>query len=338
MRPDLSKQVDVDGMRALPGLDEGGALESADGAPPGTEWVEVEVGLEATTKKKTRVLVSKPSTFAGRTGYLASFIDGWEIPFPMPDSPDDILAPRRGGDGNEPVLKYEHFSTLQSSSRRMPMVVGVNIDGSREKKITRTSTPWRFDGRLDVEDQIGDEVYSEEKNMLDRGHMVRREDPIWGRPTVAARANVDTFHFTNSCPQMATVNQQVWLGLENYILHNTRDEDLQVTAFTGPVFRPRDLTYRGARIPSSFFKVVAVVNEDGRPSATAYEVSQKEELSELEFVFGAYKTFQTSIKAIEEKTGLTFGDLKKYDGFSVSEARGGPRKRVELESLEMVRI
>jgi endonuclease G len=337
MIADLNKKVDIDGMRRIGIAEDGdsGALESV--APPGTEWQTIEVGLEGTTRtKKIKVLVSKPETFAGRKGYDAKFIDGWEIPLPKPANGDDLRQLRRGGQGY--VLSYEHFSTVQSKSRRMPMFVAVNIDGNKEKRITRTSTPWRFDGRLDVEDQIGDEVYSEEKNVLDRGHMVRREDPIWGTPTVASRANIDTFHFTNSCPQMAKVNQQIWLGLENYILHNTRDEDLFVTVFTGPVFGKSDLKYRGALIPKSFFKVVAVVDGDGRPSATAYEVSQEDELSELEFVFGAYKTFQTSIAAIEDKTGLTFGDLKEQDGFSVSEKKGNARKRVALESLEMVRI
>ena len=333
--PDLTKTVDINGMRrmGLAGADEGG-LESAGSD---TEWQEIEVGFEAAGgSTRIRVLVSKPEAFAGRTGYDPKFIDGWEIPLPKPGTGDDLRQLRRGGEGH--VLTYQHFSTVQSKSRRMPMFVAVNIDGNKTKKITRTSTPWRFDGRLDVEDQIGDEVYSEEKNVLDRGHMVRREDPIWGLPEIASRANIDTFHFTNSCPQMATVNQRVWLGLENYILLNTRDEDLFVSAFTGPVLGKNDLKYRGALIPKSFFKVVALVADGGRPSATAYEISQEDELSELEFVFGPYKTFQTSIAAVEEKTGLSFGDLKDYDGFSVSEKKGRKPLRVELGSLEDIRI
>ena len=190
------------------------------------------------------------------------------------------------------------------------MFVGVNIDGTHERKITRTATPWRFDGRLDVADQIGDEVYSEQKNVLDRGHMVRREDPIWGEDMeIARRANIDTFHFTNACPQMAQVNQQVRLGLEDYILRNTRTRDMRVSVFTGPVFTGSDFPHRGALVPKSFWKVVAVVTDEGRPSATAYEVSQEEQLSALEFAFGKYKTFQCSIRSIEGETALSFGDL-----------------------------
>ena len=327
MKPDLTKTVDAAGMRQLSVDMDTEGLEGP--APPGTEWQVIDLGLEGRRPRTMRVLVTKPETFDGRAGYRSDFIPGWDIPMPIPGS--DVQSPRRGADG--PVLQYEHFSTVQSKSRRMPAVVAVNIDGHKSRKITRTSTPWRFDGRLDVADQIGDEVYAEEKNVLDRGHMVRREDPIWGDPVIASQANVDTFHFTNSCPQIARVNQRTWLGLENYILLNSRNEDLLVSVFTGPVFRNDDMKYRGAPIPKSFFKIVAIVTDNGRPSATGYEVSQEEELSDLEFVFGPYKTYQASIASIEDKTGLKFGDLKKYDGFSVS-----GRGRVELESLESVRI
>jgi endonuclease G, mitochondrial len=336
MRVDLNKTVDSDGMRAI-GVHDAADRGLAAAAPAGTEWREIAAGIEGTGAAATiKVLVSKPETFVGREGYLEDFIEGWTIPLPVPASLDDVC--RLGAGGSDYVLKYEHFSTVQSKSRRMPMFVAVNINGNKERKITRTAIPWKFDGRLDLADQIGDEVYSDENNVLDRGHMVRREDPVWGDPAIAGRANTDTFHFTNSCPQMAKVNQVTWLGLENYILHNARDEDLIVSVFTGPVFGKDDVPFRGALIPRSFFKVVAVVTDEGRPSATGYEVGQEPALTALEFAFGAYKTYQTSIASIEEKTGLTFGDLRKYDGFSVSEKKGGARRRVALENLEMIRI
>lgn len=320
--------------------EQAGALETL--APPeGTEWVEIEepASLEAATgrPKKRRVLFTKVETLAGRQGYQPDFLDGWPIPLPKPrdEMADDVRLLRRGGDGFE--LKYEHFSTVQSISRRLPMFVAVNIDGAKRRKITRTSVPWCFDGRLDVLDQTGDDVYAHTNKTLDRGHMVRREDPNWGAMSVARRANTDTFHFTNACPQMAKVNQHVWLGLEEYLLHNTQENDMQVSVFTGPVFTNHDHPYRGALVPKSFWKVVAVI-AGRRPSATAYEVSQEKALSALEFVFGEYKTFQCSIREIEEKTSLLFGDLARYDGYSVSESRTGRRNRTQLDSLEMVQI
>lgn len=55
------------------------------------------------------------------------------------------------------------------------------------------------------------------RNDLDRGHLVRRRDPVWGSTTVAAQANLDTFHLTNAAPQVAAFNQDkaLWAGMEN---------------------------------------------------------------------------------------------------------------------------
>jgi endonuclease G len=341
MRADLSKTVDISGMLQIGERVDTAGLESMV-LPEGVEWVDVEEvsGLEAAGRhpRTRRVPVTKSETFAGRVGYDDSFLNGWKIPLPKPtgERADDMRPLRRGNQGHE--LKYQHFSAVQSISRRMPMFVAVNIDGDHERKITRTSMPWCFDGRLEVSDQIGDEVYANTKRQLDRGHMVRREDPIWGTMKEAKQANIDTFHYTNACPQIADVNEHIWLGLENYILRNTRKDDMRVSVFTGPVFSGNDHPYRGILVPKSFWKVVAIVTDDGRPSATAYEVSQEEQLTALEFVFGAYSTFQSSIRSIEEKTSLSFGDLSRYDGFSVTETRTGKSARTKLESLEMVRV
>ena len=38
--------------------------------------------------------------------------------------------------------------------------------------------------------------------VFDRGHMVRRLDPVWGTEGPARLANADTHHYTNSCPQV----------------------------------------------------------------------------------------------------------------------------------------
>jgi hypothetical protein len=101
---------------------------------------------------------------------------------------------------------------------------------------------------------------------------------------------------------------------------------------------PRGLEYRGARIPRAFWKVVAIVTDDGRPSATAYKVSQARELEELEFVFAGYKTFQISIQQVMADTSIDFGVLVEYDGFSQHERATNTPLVERLDSLEGVRI
>jgi endonuclease G len=274
--------------------------------------------------------------FDGRDGYDTQFLNGWEIALPkaVGDREADMRELRRGGGGVE--LKYCHFSVIMSASRRMPMLTAANINGAESRRVPRINA-WSFDGRLDKDDQWGDILYFQ--NSLDRGHMVRREDPIWGELDTARQANIDTFHFTNSCPQMAGVNQRTWLGLENYILQHARVDGMKVNVFTGPFFSDQDLEHSsGAKIPLAFWKVVAIVTEDGRPSATAYKVSQEEELGELEFVFAGYRTYQISVQQVIDKTGIDFRALVEYDGFSQHESVSGAHLEERLDSLERVRI
>ena len=55
-----------------------------------------------------------------------------------------------------------------------------------------------------------------------RGHMTRREDPVWGKPDEAALGNADSMHVTNVTPQMQSFNAPIWLGLEDYALQHAR--------------------------------------------------------------------------------------------------------------------
>jgi endonuclease G len=274
-------------------------------------------------------------TFKGRPGFNGAFLNGWPMPLPRATGKAavDMRSLRRGGRGVE--LKYRNFSVIVSASRRLPMLTGVNINGLESRSVPRIDT-WSLDGRLDPGDQWGDDLYS--GNSLDRGHMVRREDPVWGTPDQADEANVDTFHFTNSCPQMAGVNQVTWLGLENYILKHARADAMRVNVFTGPYFSDRDLEYRGARIPLAFWKVVAIVTQDGRPSATAYQVSQSRELQDLQFVYAGYRTYQISVQQVIDHTNIDFRSLVAYDGFSHHERLTGEHLAELLPTLDAIRI
>ena len=161
--------------------------------------------------------------------------------------------------------------------------------------------------------------------MFDRGHQVRREDPVWGRVAEAERANADTFHFTNCCPQHKDFNERAkyWAGIENYVLDNARDEEARVCVFTGPVFARNDVRYRDVRVPAQFFKVIARV-EDGELKATAFLASQAELLVDIpERIAGIVaedfsdtskvREYLTTVAEVEEITGLDFGELRHHD-------------------------
>ncbi|OQW30999.1 MAG: hypothetical protein A4E19_20765 [Nitrospira sp. SG-bin1] len=273
--------------------------------------------------------------YEGRSGYSATFLESLKVPHPMLTGiRQDDAAPLRDDCGTE--LKYQHFSIVMSKSRRLALYVACNINGGRFKRLRRGKDRWSLDPRMDEQFQTGEVLYAD--NELDRGHLVRREDPVWGGRQEATTANHDTFHFTNCSPQHAHFNQRTWVGLEDYILHNSRAHQLKVTVFTGPVFRDDDPEYRGVQLPREYWKVVAVVTE-GRPSATAYMISQSDLLERLRaFGFGRYKTYQVSIGQIEELTNLDFGELRQFDGYTTEERRTLRPMRTEIRTWEDIRI
>lgn len=245
--------------------------------------------------------------YEGSTGYDASFLgNGYDVPLPTlrSDLQSDV-APLKNG---EELLKYTHFSIMMSKSRRLAYYTAVNIDGKQSQELPRPNK-WRFDPRMEEEYQIGNNLYK--GSPLNKGHLVRRLDPVWG--SNSNEANIDTFHFTNASPQHGKLNQKTWLELENYILNSAITYRMMVTVFTGPILRPDDIVYRGVRIPEEFWKVVAIVKTDGKLSATAYKQSQKHLIGNLEFEYGECKTYQVFITDIEALTGLDFGELREHD-------------------------
>jgi endonuclease G len=247
-------------------------------------------------------------SYEGLTGYDPAFLgEEYTIPHPTYSSnvEQDLVSLNSGGT----ILHYTHFSIVMSKSRRLAYYTVVNIDGNQLIDVQRASDQWYFDPRIERSYQCGPELYS--GNSLDRGHLVRRRDPVWGDK--AEEANRNTFHFTNCSPQHSYLNQKTWLELENYILDHAENDKLKVTVFTGPVFRTDDRVYRGVQIPAEFWKVVVMVKEDGTLSATAYLQTQKNLIDNLEFAYGAYKTYQVPISHIEELTGMQFSELRTYD-------------------------
>lgn len=251
-------------------------------------------------------------TLQRRKGYDAKFL---RQSLPLPQLTDkignDLLRTNDLPDGE---LRYHRYSVKMSRSRKMALFTACNIDGNALHAVKRTADKWLLDPRLSVEDQAGEALYA--RNKLQRGHLVRRLDPAWGTRDQAVAAIADTFYFTNCTPQHEQFNPKTWLGLEDYVLNTADAEDIKISVFTGPVLRSRDPDYRDFKIPQEYWKVVAFCeNNRGSLRAAAYLLSQSAHLDDLEFAFGPYKTYQTSVAEIQKRTGLDFGALREADVF-----------------------
>ncbi|MEM7498580.1 MAG: DNA/RNA non-specific endonuclease [Pseudomonadota bacterium] len=258
----------------------------------------------------------------GREGYDPAFLGEGALRVDLPcigAAAADDLAPVKGA--SDGILRYTHFSVLMSSTRRLPILTAVNIDGAKAFRLKRKGS-WNTDGRIADDHQIDNVLYKH--NPLDRGHLVRRKDPGWGATREEAQqGELDTFHYTNCAPQHKDLNQRDWVGLEDYILEAAETKDFRVSVMTGPVFREDDRRLKvqpGAediRIPEAFWKIAVMVREDtGALSATAYLLTQGEmirDLVEAAFVLGEYKTYQVKVSRIAALTGFDFSALEPHD-------------------------
>jgi endonuclease G, mitochondrial len=266
-----------------------------------------------------------PAGLEDRRGYDPDFLGegARSVPLPGLDAVAADVAARLD-DPSQCVLHYTNFSLVMNRTRRLAFFTATNIDGTTAQAIKRKGPEtWYYDPRIDRAHQVGNALYA--NNELDRGHLTRRLDPAWG--PAARAAERDTFFWTNCSPQHADFNQRLWLGLEDYILENARSEGLRATIFTGPVFRADDPEYRGVQLPRSFWKVAVVVTSDGALSATGYLLGQASLLGDLEFVYGAYGTYQVSVGAIAASTRLGFGALVEHDPLAVESPVARPLAR-----------
>jgi endonuclease G len=294
--------------------------------------VAVETAALEARRRPTRR--TRPATyFDGRKGYDQGFLP---IAVPLPEL--SAAARRHGtpakvaGAGDD-VLRYLHFSVVLNASpkRKLAFFTAVNIDGTRWTNLDRGTDAWFYDPRVPEELQNGDELYGNEpgpnKNYFDRGHLVRRLDPVWGDVAEAQQANDDTFQWTNCSPQYYGFNQgeDLWQGLENFLLYNTDEENVRASVFSGPLFRGDDEEHRGILIPQFFWKVIAVADKRGKLYSSAYMVSQQQYARNIPFErlpIGPNSTkpgqnFQVAVAKVEADTGLVFPDaLRQADVYS----------------------
>ncbi|MFI6002492.1 DNA/RNA non-specific endonuclease [Streptomyces sp. NPDC051366] len=261
------------------------------------------------------------------TGYDPGFLT---VPIATPQLGAAVKADAVQLSGTE-VIPYTHFSLALNGKRRFAFWVAWNIDGGAIKKIDRSGIEFKKDPRLPADVQVGNEVYK--GNRLDRGHIARRADLVWGPMPEADRANTDSFFYTNITPQMDDFNQSakagIWGELENALFEEIEVEGLRVSVFGGPVFQDDDRVFRGVQLPREFWKVL-VYSENGTLKAKAFLLTQNLVVAEV-LELDEFRVFQIKLGEVQKRTGLKFpATLVQADTLVVPEAL---EDRSPLESV-----
>jgi endonuclease G len=293
---------------------------------PTTPATQEEGGIEEIIRRSV-------AKFRNATGYRPTFL-GTTFSVPLPSMTSEVAretAPLK--DPTKTELKYDHYSLKINRERRTAFFAAANIDGAKLWSTTadgpRPQRPsWSFDPRMDDAFQPDDAIFS---SAMQRGHLFKREDAMWGADVPAKRrADEHSFTIANATPMIANFNNVEWGDLEDIVTRESLKGN-RVSYFAGPIFDPSDpffneltsfvpepLRRTGMRVPQSFWKIVFWV-ESGALQAAGFVLRQSDEIAahgpiREEIDFGTYR--KTRITNIEQRTGLRFPKLVAVDTFS----------------------
>ena len=274
----------------------------------------------------------------GGAGYDPHFIG---VRLPVPVAATTAVRGDLIGAGGTRIVHYTHFSLSMRRSRRLAAFVAWNIDGRITKPGSRRAS-WQRDPRLPADVQIDNSLY--EGTVFDRGHIAKREDLLWGGEDSAARANDDSFCYTNATPQHEKFNRlapALWKSLEDEVFKQVDVADLRITLVAGPILAADDRPFqppgvpRGTTpvlIPRQFFKIVAYRdNADSQVKALAFRLSQASLLEPGptgRLDLSRFKMFQVNVREIETLTGLRMTAFRRVDAKAMHErlTPGGMRQ------------
>lgn len=270
------------------------------------------------------------SVLKSSCGYVDNFIDGSTvvgIDNILTDQQKKMLPEVEGNASH--LLKYTMLSIWYNKERKVPFVAAYNIDGSL-KRTGAKRVQFKDDPRVPASQQLNDAfydlIYNSGETEFEIGHMASHNEMAWGlKKEMQAE---QTFHFTNSVPQVEKLNSGLWSKLESYVVSETNEsENQRISVFTGPMIADDDPSYvkdRSFQLPLFFFKIV-VFSFEGRLYSTAFVMSQLKRLRELELIdapatsyekgfvlpkpFSDYKhkeVFQVNIQKIERYTRMNF--------------------------------
>ncbi|WP_186808204.1 GNAT family N-acetyltransferase [Agrococcus baldri] len=285
------------------------------------------LGMTLTLDGEGPVRASRASTPVEALGYDAGPL-GYDPGF----LGTAIAAPTPAENPDAPVLDYVHFSVTMHLARRLAWSVAWNVDGRRFHPGIGRASGFSLDDRLTEEQQTGEAVYRD--NDLDRGHIARRADLLWGTLEQAKQANRDSFTFTNITPQMAGFNQSsrggIWGELEHGVLDLEALVDRRISVFGGPVLAVDDPHYRGlVQVPRDHWKIVVYRLGDALRSK-AFLLTQ--DLDGLRTAYlDAFRTYELGLDDLAARTGLSFDRLPGADDRTARQRP--PREIVELDDL-----
>lgn len=228
---------------------------------------------EKTTQQKT---TSRQSTQQKK----AEDSQGWEIPAPLTDRPEQIV-------------RHKGYTLSYNRKHNTPNWSAWALTKAHTYgKLERDQKFWADPA---IERAYRVDFYDYKESNYDRGHMCPAADMKWDE-----EAMHDCFYMSNMCPQNHTLNSGSWGNLENACRVWARTEGV-VYIVCGPVYKPKKKHERIGidhviDVPEGFFKAVLSLRK-GHEKAIAFYYDNNAKTQH-------YRDAACCVDDIEKMTGM----------------------------------
>lgn len=214
---------------------------------------------------------------------------------------------------NEWLLIQRDFVIHYDGDLRIPLLTAERVDKKRLKSVHRTDC-FRRDVRIDA--PLNSKPSDFDEPIFDQGHLA-----AFANQTSTKIAGNNSFVMSNMVPQTCQFNRGIWQILEG-ITRSWAKENETIYVISGSIMDRdgdglRDADDVAARmhsknkqsrvaIPTSFYKIVAVVSVDGSLETLSILMPHNQANPSRDEALGYLTNHITSISDIERRTGLDF--------------------------------
>lgn len=191
----------------------------------------------------------------------------------------------------EDIVEHTGFTTSYNHNTLVPDWAAYDLTAEELQGTYKPSCSYSWNPHLQGR-QASREDYS--NSGWDKGHMVPKADLKWSN-----EAYIESYYFTNVCPQDHGFNAGDWRKLEEFV-RRMANKFGTVYVVCGPIFQGNEYGYLGnnrVAIPDAFFKAI-LAPKDGGFISIGFVMNNSSSKRQN------YRNCALSINDIEQITGL----------------------------------
>lgn len=208
-------------------------------------------------------------------------------------APDQLEIPAPLADRKERILRRKGYTVSYNDDLKIPNWVAWELTSEKTKGTFKRTDNFLPDPDLPERVRSLDSDYY--RSRYDRGHMAPAGDMKWDE-----QAMIESFYFSNICPQAPNLNRGDWKILEEKC-RSWAQSDGELYIVCGPVLKEGVNHKRIGKgkvvVPEGFFKVVLLMGND--PRAVGFLYPNDDCNNPLQY-------YAVTVDSVETVTGIDF--------------------------------